>query len=234
MFESRLLKLTVGRCESDRTLGLAVAQVPEHSATDNGGQIHPFGETLARLFIGQDIGRQRQITLDEDVAQTVLTQGADQTIESHGREMADGRTPFQTEPAMSGQQGISGRLGSHRAVPQDAMGQHGKHGLTIRALNAPDGETTQPDTGIVGVAGQAPALAAAGLVEELKAEREEKRAHELDKRLGVTEELKVRRLVLKIDGDGPVLACRLGGVSHVLIPRLDAIGAEEDMVRVTH
>jgi hypothetical protein len=30
------------------------------------------------------------------------------------------------------------------------------------------------------------------------------------------------------------LACRLGGVSHVLIPRLDAIGAEEDMVRVTH
>ena len=84
---------------------------------------------------------------------------------------------------MSGQQGISGRLGSHRAVPQDAMGQHGKHGLTIRALNAPDGETTQPDTGIVGVAGQAPALAAAGLVEELKAEREEKREHELDKDL---------------------------------------------------
>src|SRR6185503_6605497 len=91
--------------------------------------------------------------------------------------------------------------------------QDGEHRLTCRALDTPDGETTQPDTGIVGVAGQAPALAAAGLVEELKAEREEKRAHELDKRLGVTEELKVRRLVLKIDGDGPVLACRLGGVS---------------------
>ena len=128
MFESRLVKLTVGRCESDRTLGLAVAQVPDHSATDHGGQIHPFGETLAMLFIGQDIGRQRQMTLDEDVDQTVLTQGADQTIESHGRDMADGRTPFQTEPAMSGQQGISGRLGAHRAVPQDEMGQHGKHG----------------------------------------------------------------------------------------------------------
>jgi hypothetical protein len=81
--------------------------------------------------------------------------------------------------------------------------------FTGRALDTPDGETTQPETGIVGVAGQAPALAAAGLVEELKAEREEKREHELDKCLGVTEELKVRRLVLKIDGDGPVVACRL-------------------------
>src|SRR4029450_4463382 len=80
------------------------------------------------------------------------------------------------------------------------------------ALDTPDGETTQPETGIVGVARQAPALAAAGLVEELKAEREEKREHELDKRLGITKELKVRRLILKIDGDGPVLACRLGGL----------------------
>jgi len=65
------------------------------------------------------------------------------------------------------------------------------------------------------VAGQAPALAAAGLVEELKAEREEKREHELDKRLGITKELKVSRLLLKIDGDGPVLAWRRGGLSHL-------------------
>ena len=112
--------------------------------------------------------------------------------------------------------------------------QDREHRFTGRALDPPEGETTQPDTGIVGVAGQAPALAAAGLVEELKAEREEKREHELDKRLGVTQELKVRRLILKIDGDGPVVACRIGGVSHVLISRSDAIGAEEDMVRVTH
>jgi hypothetical protein len=82
----------------------------------------------------------------------------------------------------------------------------------------PDGETTQPDTGIVGVAHQAPALAAAGLVEELKAEREDKREHELDKRLGVTKELKVSRLLLKIDGDGTVLACRLGCLSHLSPP----------------
>ena len=68
------------------------------------------------------------------------------------------------------------------------------------------------------VARQAAALAAAGLVEELKAESEEKRAHELDKRLGVTQELKVRRLVLKIDGDGAVVACRLGCLSHLSPP----------------
>ena len=86
------------------------------------------------------------------------------------------------------------------------------------ALDPPDREATQPNTGIVGVAGQAPALAAAGLVYELKAEREEKREHELDKRLGVTKELKVRRLILKIDGDSTVLACRLGCLSHLSPP----------------
>jgi len=90
--------------------------------------------------------------------------------------------------------------------------------FTGRALDPPEGETTQPDTGIVGVAGQAPTLAAAGLVEELKAEDEEKREHELDKCPGVTEELKVRRLVLKIDSDGPVLACRLSCLSHLSPP----------------
>jgi hypothetical protein len=37
----------------------------------------------------------------------------------------------------------------------------------------------------MGVAGQTPALAAASLVEELTAESENKREHELDKRFGV-------------------------------------------------
>jgi len=37
----------------------------------------------------------------------------------------------------------------------------------------------------VGVPGQAPALAAAGLVEELKAEREEESAHAFDKGFAV-------------------------------------------------
>jgi hypothetical protein len=105
--------------------------------------------------------------------------------------------------------------------------QDREHRFTCGALDPPDGETTQPDTGIVGVAGQAPALATAGLVEELKAEREEKREHELDKRLGITQELKVRRLVLKIDGDGPVLAYRLGCWSHLSPPVKMVVGVHE-------
>src|SRR5713101_572917 len=119
---------------------------------------------------------------------------------------------------MGGQQGIAGHLRAHLAIAQDEVRQDGEHGLACGALDTPDSETTEPETGIVRVAGQAPALAAAGLVEELKAEREEKREHELDKCLGVTEELQVRRLVLKIDGDGPVVACRLGCLSHLSPP----------------
>jgi hypothetical protein len=64
-------------------------------------------------------------------------------------------------------------------------------------------------------------------VEELKAEGEEKREDELDKRLGITKELKVRRLILKIDGDGPVLACRLGGLVPSVTPLAMVVGAHE-------
>src|SRR4029450_1393451 len=100
----------------------------------------------------------------------------------------------QTQPPMRRQQRITGHLRAHLALAQDEVRQDGEHRLTGGALAPPDGDSTQPDTGIVGVAGQAPTLAAAGLVEELKAESEEKREHELDKRLGVTKELKVRRI----------------------------------------
>src|SRR5207244_12563824 len=71
---------------------------------------------------------------------------------------------------------------------------------------------------VMGVARQAPTRAAAGLVEELKAESEKKREHELDKRCGVTQERNVGRLIVEIDGDGAVYACHLGGLSHVSSP----------------
>jgi len=86
------------------------------------------------------------------------------------------------------------------------------------ALHPPDGETTQPNTGIVGVARQAATCAAAGLVEELKARREEEGEDTLDKRLGVVKELAVGRFVVEIDGDGAVCAGRFGGLSHVSSP----------------
>jgi len=41
---------------------------------------------------------------------------------------------------------------------------------------------------------------------------------QLDKRLGITKELKVRYLILKIDADSTVVACRLGGWSHLSPP----------------
>ena len=98
------------------------------------------------------------------------------------------------------------------------MRQDGEHGFACGALDPPDGETTQADTGIVGVTGQAPALAAAGLVYELKAEREDEGEDELDKRFGVAQERKVGRLIVEVDGDRAVLACRFGALSHVSSP----------------
>ena len=105
----------------------------------------------------------------------------------------------------------SGRI---LAVAQDEVREHREHRFARGALDTPDGETTQPDTGIVGVAGQAPALAAAALVEELKTEREDKRQHELDKRFGITQEGKVGRLIVEVDGNRTVLAGRCRSLAH--------------------
>jgi hypothetical protein len=64
MRKGNALKLAVGLGKSHRAFGVTVAQVPDYPATDDGGQIDSFSETLAMLFIGQDIGRQRQATRD--------------------------------------------------------------------------------------------------------------------------------------------------------------------------
>jgi hypothetical protein len=79
----------------------------------------------------------------------------------------------------------------------------------------------------MGVAREAATLAAAGLVEELKAEGEEEGEDELDKRFGVAYESKVGRLIVEIDGDGTVVACRFDGLSHVSPSVQMAIGTEE-------
>jgi len=42
------------------------------------------------------------MTLDQHGDQAMLAQGADQSIEGHGREMTDGRTPLQAEAAVRG------------------------------------------------------------------------------------------------------------------------------------
>ena len=218
MLEGSALKHAIGLGQGCGTLRLAVPQMPDDAATDDGGQIHLVGETAAVFFIGQDIRRQRQATPGQHGHQTLLTQGTDQAIERHGRDVADHRTPFQTESTVGGNQGIAGHRRTHAAIAQDEVRQDGEHRFARGALDTPDGETTQADPGIMGVARQAPTLAAGGLMCELKAEGEEEGEDKLDKRLGITQECKVGRLIVKIDGDGAVLACRFGGLSHVSSP----------------
>jgi len=80
----------------------------------------------------------------------------------------------------------------------------------------------------MGVACQATTLAAAGLVCELEADRQDKGKDELDKRFGVAQELSVGCLIAEVDGESAVLACRFGGVSHVSSP------VQMPLVRMRH
>jgi hypothetical protein len=70
----------------------------------------------------------------------------------------------------------------------------------------------------MGVARQAAALAAARFVFELKADREDEGEDEFDKRFGVTQECKVGCLIVEVDGDRAVFACRFDTLSHVSSP----------------
>ena len=63
--------------------------------------------------------------------------------------MVEDRAPFQTEAAVCSQQGIAGHFRSHLAIAQDEVGEDREHRATRGALDTPDGETTQADTGIV-------------------------------------------------------------------------------------
>jgi len=128
--------------------------------------------------------------------------------------VTDHRTEFQTEPTMHRQQGITGYIRAHLAIAQDEMGQDGKHRFARRALYPPDGHPTQTDTDVMRVACQAPAAATGRLVFQLKAKGQEEGEHELEKRLAIVKQLKVRRFMLKIDGDGPIFAGLTGSVAH--------------------
>jgi hypothetical protein len=58
--------------------------MPEHSATDNRGEIHLLGETAAVLFIGQEIDGQWEPTPGEHGHQSMLAERADEAIQGHG------------------------------------------------------------------------------------------------------------------------------------------------------
>jgi len=105
--------------------------------------------------------------------------------------------------------------------------QDGEDRFAGGTLDAPEGETTQTDAGVMRVARQAPATVTGGLVGELKPKREDDRQDELDKRFAIAEYLEVGRFIAEINGDGAVVAGRLGAVSHVSPSVEMAIGVEE-------
>jgi hypothetical protein len=65
MLKGHLLKHAVRLGEGSCAFRVAVTQMPDDTAADDGRQIHPFGKTLAVLFVSQNICRQRQVTVDQ-------------------------------------------------------------------------------------------------------------------------------------------------------------------------
>ncbi|HET6789258.1 MAG TPA: hypothetical protein VFH49_14925, partial [Aquabacterium sp.] len=86
---------------------------------------------------------------------------------------------------MGGEQGITGHIRPHRAVAQDEVRQDGEDRLAGGALDAPDGEPTQADSGVMGMAREAPAAMTGRLMEALKAKGQEESPHQLDKDLAI-------------------------------------------------
>src|SRR4030095_3808700 len=123
-----------------------------------------------------------------------------------------------TEAAMRGYQRVARHLRAHRAIAQDEMGQDREHRSACRALDTPDGDSTQADRDIMRVARQAPPAVTGRLVEELKAKRQHEGENTLEKRLPIAKQMKVCFFVSKIDGNGTVFAGPFGGFPHVSSP----------------
>ena len=87
-----------------------------------------------------------------------------------------------------------------------------------RALDAPDGDPTQPDTRIMRMACQAPSPATGRLVLELKAEGEKERQHTFEKRLAISHQAAVGGFVSKINGDSAVFSRWFGRCAQCVTP----------------
>src|SRR5262249_39696974 len=76
------------------------------------------------------------------------------------------------------------------------------------------GDPTQTDTRIMGVTREAPAAVTGRLMEQLRAQGQEKGEDAFNKRLPVIKQAEVGGFVVKIDSDGPVFAGLGGGITH--------------------
>jgi hypothetical protein len=150
------------------------------------------------LLIGEKIEWQGETTPGQDRHQTVVAERTDQAIERHRRDMIERGTPLQTEATVRGQQRITSHRWWHLAVAEDKVGEDREHRFARRALDAPDGDPTQPDTRIMRMACQAPSPATGRLVLELKAEGEKERQHTFEKRLAISHQAAVGGFVSKM------------------------------------
>ena len=112
----RVVKRPVRLGQGPRTLVFGGPQRPDDPSTNDGGPIHPVGETVTVLLIGSDIGGPRQATPRQDGPRTLGPERTDQAIERHRRDVTHHRTPFSTQSAMGGQQGIASHVRSHLAI----------------------------------------------------------------------------------------------------------------------
>ena len=120
-----------------------------------------------------------------------------------------------------------GNIGTHAAITQDKMGQHGKYRSASGALNAPNGEATEANASIMGVASQRAAAITGRFVMELETDGEDEGQHELDEHLASAQELRVGGLIVEIDGEGAVFACLCGGLAHVFPPDQMVVSAPD-------
>jgi hypothetical protein len=70
----------------------------------------------------------------------------------------------------------------------------------------------------MGVTSQTTAAATGRFVVELKADGEDEGEDKLHKRFGVVQQRNVGRLIVEVDGESAVLACRFGSIAHMSSP----------------
>ena len=208
------MERAIGLGQGRRTGLFGVPQVPEHTATDNRGQVRLGGETMRVLLIGEEIDRERQSTPRQHRHQPLVAERTDEAIQGHGRDVIEHGAQLQTEASVRCQQGITSHLGAHLAIAQDEVREDREHRATRGTLETPDGDATQPNTDVMGVAGLAPTTVTGRLVFQLQAKSQEEGKHELKKPLAITKQLEVGGFILEIDGDGPVFAGLAGWFWH--------------------
>ena len=71
------LKRPIGLGKSRRTGLFRVAQMPEHPATDNRGQVHLLRETATVLLVGQEVDRQWQPASGQHDYHTLVSERTD-------------------------------------------------------------------------------------------------------------------------------------------------------------